>query len=122
LGLKQLIDITTKGAFLGNVEYEWLDSYKARISDKIVDTLIKYSERLNPDQDSELLINLADCIFNFDIVNEESMIIKCRTQCMQGKHSLAKNTYESFCNEFKLLYGEKYNKSFNEITKEDNNS
>jgi two-component SAPR family response regulator len=115
--IKKLIDITTKGPFLINVEYEWLDAYKAKVSDRIVDTLISYSERLNQDKDSELMINLADCIFNFDIVNEEAMFLKCRTQYLQGKHSLAKNAYDAFCNEFKILYGENYAKSFNDIIK-----
>ncbi|MEX2371040.1 MAG: hypothetical protein WD578_08545, partial [Bacteroidales bacterium] len=117
--LKQIIEITTKGAFLGNVEYEWLDSYKAKISDKIVDMLIGYAKSMSPDKDAELLINLTDCIFNFDVVNEEAMILKCRTQYLQGKHSLAKNTYQYFCSEFKLLYGEDYSISFNDIIRDE---
>ncbi|MEX0981559.1 MAG: hypothetical protein WD577_05580 [Bacteroidales bacterium] len=120
LFLERLIDITSNGTFLGNVEYEWLDSYKAKISDKIVDTLISYSKNLDEKKDAELIISLADSVFNFDIANEEAMVLKCRTQYLRGNYSLAKNVYEAFCSEFRLLYNENYGKSFNDIIKQDN--
>lgn len=35
-----------------------------------------------------------------------------------GKHSQSKNTYERFCTEYKLLYGDEFEKSFNEVLSE----
>ena len=66
-------------------------------------------------KEADILIALADCIFHFDIVNEEAMILKYQVQYAQGKYSLAKNTYLKFCGEFKNLYNEKYKRSFSEI-------
>jgi len=116
--ISRLIEITNKGPFLVNLGFEWLDVFKARISDRITDVLLSFAEKLNVKENAELIIDLADCLFNFDIVNEEIMILKCRAQYGQGKHSLAKNTYQNFCNEYRTLYGEDFNLSFNEIIKD----
>ncbi len=116
--ISRLIEITNRGPFLINLGFEWLDVFKARISDRISDVLLSFAETLNVKKNAELIIDLADCLFNFDIVNEEIMILKCRAQYGQGKHSLAKNTYQNFCNEYKTLYGEDFKQSFNEIIKD----
>ena len=106
------------GQFLLNLSYEWLDPYKARLSDKMVDTFINYAEALDPKKDSTLIIQICDAVFNIDTINEEAVVLKCRTQSQLGKHSIAKSTYESFCREYKVLYGEKFSRSFGSITNE----
>lgn len=113
--LTYLLDSVNEGQFLINVEYEWLDYYKGIVSDKIVDTLISYAESLDPKKDASLIIRIVNTIFNFDSVNEEAMILKCRTQRDLGKHSLSKKTYENFCKEYLHLYGEKFDKPFGSI-------
>ncbi|MFC2115054.1 hypothetical protein ACFLTU_01165 [Bacteroidota bacterium] len=113
--ITRLIEITNKGPFLINLDFDWLDVFKAKISDRIADVLLNYAESLDVKENAEFIIDLADCLFNFDIVNEEIMVLKCRAQYGQGKHSLAKNTYQNFCNEYKTLYGEDFSRSFNEI-------
>ena len=42
--IKHLIKITKKGSFLLNLNYEWLDSFKSDVSDRIVDTLVDFGE------------------------------------------------------------------------------
>lgn len=110
-----LIEITEKGAFLFNVDYEWLDNFKAMVSDKIVDTLIGFGQSIDVKDDADFIIHLADSVFNFDIVNEEAMILKCKAQHCMGKHSLAKSTYEKFYKEYNTMYGQKYDKGFLDI-------
>lgn len=118
--INRLISIANKGPFLFNLSFEWLDVFKARISDRITDVLLSFAESLDVNDNAELIIDLADCLFNFDIVNEEIMVLKCRAQYGQGKHSLAKNSYQNFCNEYKLLYGEDYSRSFTDIVSNGN--
>ncbi len=113
--IDRLLHITEKGAFLQNVHYEWLDKFKAEVSDTIVDTLIQYAESCNPEKDAELIIHLADCVFNFDMLNEEAMVLKCRAEHVIGKHSLAKATYEKFCKEYQYMYNQEYKLSFLKI-------
>lgn len=115
--VNRLVEITQKGAFLLNVNYEWLDDFKADVSDKIVDTLVAFAEKFDLKTDAEFIIRLADCIFNFDRSNEEAMILKCKAEYCLGKHSLAKSTYEKFIKEYQLLYNEEYKRSFNELIK-----
>ena len=115
--VNRLVEITQKGAFLQNVNYEWLDDFKADVSDKIVDTLVAFTEKFDVKTDAEFIIRLADCVFNFDRSNEEAMILKCKAEYCLGKHSLAKLTYEKFIKEYQLLYNEEYKRSFNELVK-----
>ena len=115
--VSRLVDITRKGAFLLNSSYEWLDDFKADVSDKIVDTLVAFAEKFDVKTDAEFIIRLADCVFNFDRSNEEAMILKCKAEYCLGKHSLAKLTYEKFIKEYQLLYNEEYKRSFNELVK-----
>lgn len=115
--VSRLVEITQKGAFLLNVNYEWLDDFKSDVSDKIVDTLVAFAEKCDLKADAEFIVHLADCIFNFDRSNEEAMVLKCKAEYCLGKHSLAKLTYEKFIKEYQLLYNEEYKRSFNELIK-----
>ena len=113
--IKHLIKITKKGPFLLNLNYEWLDSFKSDISDRIVDTLLDFGENFTIEDEPDFMINLADSIFNFDPINEEAMFFKCKAQYIMGKHSLAESTFKKFVKEYEILYGQKYKHSFVEV-------
>lgn len=107
-----LIDITEKGAFLSNLQYQWLDDFKASISDSIIDTLVEFGQSCEINSEAEFVIDLADSIFNFDVINEDAMILKCKAQYQMGKHSHAKGTYQKFFKEYVSMYGQEYEHSF----------
>jgi DNA-binding SARP family transcriptional activator len=111
----QLIDIMQRGSFLSNIEYPWLDPIKSEISNEIVDISLEYASQVRIEDNPELMIKLANCIFSFDSVNEEAMIIKCKSLAHLGKHSLAKSAFEIFLKEFKNLYGEEFKKNFHTV-------
>jgi len=113
--IKHLIKITKKGPFLLNLNYEWLDSFKSDISDRIVDTFLDFGENFTIEDEPDFIINLADAIFNFDPINEEAMFFKCKAQYIMGKHSLAESTFKKFVKEYEILYGQKYKHSFVEV-------
>ncbi|GAA4318551.1 hypothetical protein GCM10023149_16690 [Mucilaginibacter gynuensis] len=108
-----LAKIIQRGNFLADVEYEWLDTFKSEISNEIIDTYLHFASSININDDPEFLIKLANYIFYFDPVNEEAMVLKCKSLIILGKHSIAKNAYDSFCKEYKTIYGEDYDKDFN---------
>jgi len=110
-----LIEIAERGSFLANVEYPWLDTIKSDISNEIVDILLEYAGRARLETEAEFLVKLASCVFSFDSVNEEAMVIKCKSLAYLGKHSLAKSTFEIFLKEFRTLYGEEFKKNFHVI-------
>ncbi|MCU0458216.1 MAG: hypothetical protein MUE37_03895 [Bacteroidales bacterium] len=113
----RLCEITCQGGFLINTNYEWLDDFKSDISDRIVDTMVAFAEKSKLETDAEFIIQLADCIFNFDKINEEAMVYKCKAEYFLGNHSLAKMTYEKFVKEYKKLYDEEYKIPFTELIK-----
>lgn len=116
--ISDLAEIIKRGSFLPNTGYEWMDQFKAEISNEIIDTYLHFAHSIVIADDPELLIELANYIFYFDAVNEEAMVIKCKALAHLGKHSQSKNTYENFCKEYKLLYGDDFEKSFNDILSE----
>ncbi|WP_183565644.1 galactose oxidase [Mucilaginibacter sp. SP1R1] len=111
----QLTDITQRGNFLSNIEYEWLDAFKSEVSNEITDSYIQFAGSVKVAEDPEFLIKLANDIFYFDPVNEEAMILKCKALSFLGKHSLAKNTFENFNKEYKVIYGEAFERDFHSI-------
>lgn len=113
-----LIEIANKGPFLLNLTYEWLDGFKANVSDAVIDTLVSFADNFDINTDPEFIITLSDCLFKFDSINEEAMVFKCKAQYIMGKHSLAKSTYEKFEKEYELLYGQKFEMTFKDIIKE----
>lgn len=113
--ISDMARIIQRGNFLADVEYEWLDTFKSEISNEIIDTYLHYAASININDDPEFLIKLANYIFYFDPVNEEAMTLKCKSLISLGKHSLAKNAYDSFCKEYKTIYGEEFAKDFNAV-------
>ena len=111
----QLADITKRGNFLANVEYEWLDAFKSDISNEIVDSYLGFAATMKIAEDPEFLIQLANYVFYFDPVNEEAMIIKCKALAHLGKHSLARSTYENFAREYSRIYGEEFQMNMPEV-------
>ncbi|WP_345952910.1 galactose oxidase [Mucilaginibacter sp. PAMB04168] len=114
--IKLLSDITRRGNFLSNIEYEWLDPFKSEISNEVIDCYLQFLHAPNRNYEPELMIEIANYIFYFDPVNEEAMIIKCRALSALGKHSLALNTFENFTKEYKNIYGEVFKKDFHAVT------
>jgi DNA-binding SARP family transcriptional activator len=111
----QLTNVTRRGNFLSNIEYEWLDAFKSEVSNEIIDSYIQFANGIQIAEDPEFVIKLANDIFYFDPVNEEAMILKCKALFSLGKHSLAKNTFEYFMKEYKVIYGEDFRKDFHSI-------
>lgn len=113
--IRRIIDLTQKGPFMMNTTYEWLDEFKAEISNKIIDVLVQFASVQKIEEDTEFILDLADSIFKFDMVNEQALIYKCNALTILGKHSIASNTYAKFAKDYKALYNEPYNMAFNEI-------
>lgn len=115
--VEQITDIVKRGSFLINTDYEWLDTFKSEVSNDIIDKLVDFIDKKNAVQHSpELSIKIADLICYFDTVNEDAMMIKCRALSTLGKHSLARQAFESFSKEYRTLYGEDFKRDFPSVT------
>ena len=116
------ISITKKGAFLNNLDYTWLDSFKQNITDLIVNNFMNYALKLDIEEDLDFAIDLADCIFNFDTTNEIAVFLKCKVYYIKGNHSLANDTFNKFLKEYNALYGQEFEHNFNEFISLDINN
>jgi two-component SAPR family response regulator len=110
-----LMEITQRGSFLPSADYPWLDQIKSEVSNEVIDIYLQYANQITIEEDPEFLIRLANCIFSFDPVNEEAMVIKCKALSHLGKHSLAKETFKIFNKEYMALYDEEFKKDFHTI-------
>lgn len=107
--------ITKRGAFLSDIEYEWLDTFKSEVATKIVSVYLQQMQSLPIGNNADLLISLANEVFLFDPVNEEAVIIKCKALASLGQHSQAAHTFENFRKEYETLYGQKFERDFKSI-------
>jgi two-component SAPR family response regulator len=110
-----LINIARRGAFLYQTEYNWLDNIKSEVSNAIIDRCVNYIEHHSVTQDPEFVIEICNCIFYFDHLNEEALIYKCKCLINLKRHTLANTTYLNFAKDYKQIYGENFPKTFQEI-------
>ncbi|RVU00961.1 galactose oxidase [Mucilaginibacter limnophilus] len=118
--IQHLSSIVQRGSFLSTSEYEWLDIFKSEISNDIINTYLHFLQMPEHHNDPEFLIKIASYILNIDPVNEEAMILKCRSFVTLGKHSLAKSTFEVFTKAYKNMYGNSFDKDFHSVLEKGN--
>jgi DNA-binding SARP family transcriptional activator len=113
--MESLLDILRNGPVLNNVTYEWLDSFKSDINDKVIDVLLTFSKSFNTKNDPDLILRIMECVLTFDSINELAIIYKTRAHNYKGNHSLAKSTFEEFQRKYNSLYGAEFKYSFKEV-------
>ena len=112
--IRQLLKIAGKGSFLFQTEYNWLDDIKADISNAIIPTFLRYVNN-QTESDPELVIEIANCIFHFDRLNEDALEYKCRNLLLLRRNALALKTYEKFIKDYHDMYGEEFSRPFSDI-------
>lgn len=113
--IELLISIIHKGGLLVNFNYEWLDVFKANVSNTIIDTLLVFATKNKENVSPDFLIKIADTIMLFDMVNENAMELKCKAFVSMGKHSMVNDTYSKFIREYKILYDVEYPRSLKSV-------
>lgn len=114
---KKVFELIRRGAFLANVEYEWLDDYKTEVTNAIDDLFLSYSRSAEISQNPEAAIDAANSIFAIDPLNESALAVKCRALDALGKRSLSKHAYEKFSKEYKNSYDADYAVTFQGLLK-----
>lgn len=113
--INELLAILNKGAFLREAQYSWLDDTKANVSDFVISVVLSYTSKTTVQSEPDFILKLANCIFQFDQMNEEALELKCRSLIILGRHSLAKETYLNFMKEYSKNYGQDFQKTYAEI-------
>ncbi len=113
--IRELLRIAGRGPFLPQTEYNWLDDIKSELSNKVIDDCLLYLRSANLAEEAEDVIEIANCIFHFDRLNEDALEFKCKGLVLLKRHALANTIYLKFTKEYREIYGEDFPKSFNEI-------
>ena len=113
--MSELLAIINKGAFLREAQYTWLDDSKATVSDFVINTILSYTSKASLQSEPDFILKLANCIFQFDQMNEEALELKCRSLIILGRHGLGKETYLNFTKEYIKNYGQDYVRTYAEI-------
>jgi hypothetical protein len=111
----ELSAIVSRGGFLSGLEKEWLDAFKADVSNTIIDHYMQFAGQTAVPHDAALLAQLAGEVFYFDPLHEQALAIKCNALVALGKHALARKTYEQYCREYRKVYAADYEKTLPEI-------
>jgi len=109
-----LVDIIRRGPFLNQTEYDWLDNIKSEISNSTIDLCLNYIKTHGISKEPEFIIEITNCIFYFDHLNEDALIYQCKALIAMKRFTLASNIYLKFAKEYKEIYGAEFTKSFHE--------
>jgi hypothetical protein len=112
--IRPLVSIIKRGALLSQTEYNWLDDIKSEVSNAVIDRCQEYM-KAHPLNEPEFIIEIANCIFCFDPLNEDALTYKCKSLIFLRRHTLANNTYLKFIKEYKDIYGTDFGKTFQEV-------
>ncbi|MFI3316090.1 MAG: hypothetical protein SNF93_00750 [Rikenellaceae bacterium] len=110
-----LSEISEMGLLLINQTVDFFDNHKAEYTNMVID---KLNHQLAKYDDANDKIALTNLIFKFDAVDEDALRIKCKALIDVGKNGVAKTTFDNFVREYETLFGEPYDKSFLEVTKD----
>jgi len=110
-----LLDIIRRGPFLSQTEYNWLDDIKSEVSNAVIDQCLHYLRLHGDTENPEFIIEIANCIFYFDQLNEDALMVKCKNLIRLKRHNLASNTYLKFAKDYKDIYNADFSRSFQEI-------
>jgi hypothetical protein len=110
-----LVNIIRRGPFLLQTEYNWLDDIKSEISNAVIDRCLSYLRHHDITENPEFTIEITNCIFYFDQLNEDALTFKCKGLILLKRHNLASNTYLKFVKDYRDIYSAEFDKTFQEI-------
>ena len=112
--IRPLIEVIKRGSFLYMTEYDWLDSIKSEISNSVIDLCLWYIKKHGITHEPEFIIEITNCIFHFDHLNEDALIYQCKCLIILKRFTLASNIFLKFAKEYKDIYGTELTKTFHE--------
>jgi len=115
--LETFLELIKKGNILQNIQTEWTDYYKNKISNEIENLLSKTYNSQNKNLHPELNIKIAKTILLFDNLNENALEILITQLVSSGKHGLAQNVYATFSKNYEALYAEPFGTKYQNFIK-----
>lgn len=101
------------GPLLPEYQFEWIDPFKTSYSELVFKSL---GAALTDNTSDAFALSAADCMLSFDSLDEDAMLLKCRSLVGLGKTSKAMSCFSSFCEEYEKVMGEPFNRDFKDFT------
>lgn len=113
--LKGFLKVVQRGAFLQDSTYKWLDESKGKVTNEVIDVLIRLLTEFDTKKNPDLVRQIADRILIVDDVNEEA--IKHKINALRELHQLnkAKFLFKSFKERYLATYQEAYPHRFESL-------
>lgn len=116
--LERLLSLASFGQLLPNMQFDWVDSFKADYSDSIIELLSKLRDSKQFVGNDNLKIQISNCILRFDSLDEESVRVKCRALVDLKRMGMAYTTFDQFIKEYKLILNEDFKYGFEQFVNE----
>ncbi len=113
--VRRLLDYISRGPLLPECQYEWLDAFKSRYSDMIIQLLHTILDDNLLKHDPELALRVSDCILLFDSIDEDAVRAKCRILLQANRVGTASKAFDRFVREYHTLMNEPFGRNFNEF-------
>ena len=117
--LEQLLLVIEKGAVLPQMEEEWLDEFKSKISDELLEYLLPLYQNQDFLANQRLVVRLSDALLIFDPLNESVLKHKVRALLQLGKNTLAHECLEHFSKYYQQCYNQAFETSISELLEEE---
>ncbi|MDN5213469.1 hypothetical protein QQ020_15470 [Fulvivirgaceae bacterium BMA12] len=114
--LSTLLGILGNGVLLPKLEYEWLDRFKGEITNEILEMLTPCFESPKYLKHKKLMQRLTDTVIALDPLNEQALSYRLTSFLEDGKHALARHTFESYQKAYFNFYNEPFSKNFTDYT------
>lgn len=101
--LNRLLLLILKGPLLPDNDFEWLDDYKGRYTNVVIDALTKIQHFY--EDDPEMSIMIARAMRVQDIIDEEAVRIYCRALYLKGNRSLSRTVWDKFTEDYRKSMG-----------------
>ncbi len=110
--LETLLSLASSGPLLPNMQFDWVDGFKAEYSDSMIGLLSKLRDSRQFADNDKLRIRISNCILRFDSLDEESVRVKCRCLLALKRIGVANATFDQFTKEYKLILNEDFQCNF----------
>ncbi|NME70629.1 hypothetical protein [Flammeovirga aprica] len=117
--LQKMTKILKNGKLLYGTDYPWMEEIMAQIVNSLIEKLYSYLTNSDLSLSPKEKLRVSDLILKYDALNEEAIHIKCQIYTSQGMHSMAKDTFGKFVQEYELLYNERFDYEYAEFIKSD---
>lgn len=110
--MEALLNLASYGQLLPNMQFDWIDDFKADYSDSMIGLLSKLRDSKQFDDNDKLKVLISNCILRFDSLDEESVRVKCRSLVAMKRMGIAHATFDQFTREYRLILNEDFEDSF----------